>query len=304
MFKFIFFYTFLFFFFATIPSLRPFLFYNFAVQIILFVFLASIPAYLTKRMSYVDLAWPFGLVAIGVLSLFFAAGEFWNLKIVGFIYLAMGLRMGLGASTMFFLGHFKKEFPRYLYHRMMWKKENKKNESLLMQKEIFLQALANMLILPLPAWIIFHSQSKRPSLFSIMGFGLWILSFSFESLADYQKQKWIKNKAGQKKSFCDVGLWKYCRHPNYFGEWMCWNSLIVISLPWALNLFSKTNILLPFLLTIGLLLISKIMYECLVNYTGARPAEYFSLQKRPGYQAYIDSTNQFFPWAPRRVVTV
>ena len=41
------------------------------------------------------------------------------------------------------------------------------------------------------------------------------------------------------------------------------------------------------------------MYQCLVNYTGARPAEYYSMQKRPAYKKYQETVNMFFP-GPRK----
>ena len=40
-----------------------------------------------------------------------------------------------------------------------------------------------------------------------------------------------KAKAKERNVVCNVGLWKYSRHPNYFGEWMVWNSLIVMAIP-------------------------------------------------------------------------
>ena len=43
-------------------------------------------------------------------------------------------------------------------------------------------------------------------------------------------------KQKNKKALCNVGLWKYSRHPNYFGEWMVWNSIILITVPNVLNM--------------------------------------------------------------------
>ena len=40
-------------------------------------------------------------------------------------------------------------------------------------------------------------------------------------------------KAGRKGGTCEVGLWRYCRHPNYFGEWCVWTSLVIATLPSA-----------------------------------------------------------------------
>ena len=46
-------------------------------------------------------------------------------------------------------------------------------------------------------------------------------------------------KAGTRGGVCDIGLWQYCRHPNYFGEWMVWNSLVLASVPSCLAMLSS-----------------------------------------------------------------
>ena len=74
-----------------------------------------------------------------------------------------------------------------------------------------------------------------------------------------------------------------------------WNGLIVAALPswWALS--GEMNILLWALLGFALVNVSRVMYTTLVYYTGAVPAEFYSKQKRPDYEAYQQTTNMFFP---------
>ena len=55
------------------------------------------------------------------------------------------------------------------------------------------------------------------------------------------------------------------------------------------------------LLVPGAVSISYVMYQCLVNYTGARPAEYYSSKSRPGYASYQARVNMFIPGPPRKV---
>ena len=121
------------------------------------------------------------------------------------------------------------EFPRYKYQRIQWAKEGITDESSLgfkfaMHKEIFVQAVANMGPLSLPLMVQVYSGYSEPlSLLEIIGWLLWLCSLVFEHSADKQKKKFIKNcAAGQ---VCDVGLWQYCRHPNYFGEILLWFGL-------------------------------------------------------------------------------
>ena len=99
---------------------------------------------------------------------------------------------------------------------------------------------------------------------------------------------------------CDVGLWKYTRHPNYFAEWMVWNGLIIASIPSFISLFDSETLWLWIMIGVALLYTSRIMYITLVYLTGAFPSEYYSAQKRPAYKAYQQSTNIFFP-GPKKV---
>jgi steroid 5-alpha reductase family enzyme len=102
---------------------------------------------------------------------------------------------------------------------------------------------------------------------------------------------------------CDIGLWKYTRHPNYFAEWMVWNGLIVMAIPsWLdlrdvqVGLFNEqVDQIFWLLIGVGLIYVSRMMYITLVYATGAIPSEYYSVKKRPGYKEYQKQTNLFFP---------
>ena len=134
----------------------------------------------------------------------------------------------------FLNGKFMVEFPRYKYQRINWANEGITDESSLgfkfaMHKEIFIQAVANMGPLSLPLMVQVYSGYSAPlSLLEMAGWVLWLASLVFEHTADKQKKKFIKDCADKKLSgqVCDVGLWSYCRHPNYFGEGdfdgLCW----------------------------------------------------------------------------------
>ena len=216
---------------------------------------------------------------------------------IAIIYNLIGSRMGFGVLKMWKLGMLNRELPRYEYQKRRWEKAGKNNIALAMQIETILQGLANSSFLAMPAFIIATNSSRTMSIFEIIGILIWLSAYIMESVADMQKLSFLNKmkKLGQKNQVCNVGLWKYSRHPNYFAEWMVWNGLIIASIPSWIILYEKESLIIWGLLGLGLLFISRLMYTTLVYYTGAIPSEYYSLQKRPGYKSYQESTNIFFP---------
>ena len=266
-------------------------------QLVLFLFVVCIPIWKTGRMSYVDIGWPWGVALIGLITYCQINTITLSKTLVITAYILIGSRMGLGALKMWSMGLLKKEFPRYEYQKIRWEKSNKTNTSLAMQVEALSQGLANASFLAIPIFLISVSPLSKLSTLEIVGFTIVILSLVFETIADYQKLKFLKEMKRQNKQniVCDVGLWKYTRHPNYFAEWMVWNGLIIASIPSYISLFDSEGLWLWIMIGIALLYTSRIMYITLVYLTGAVPSEYYSAQKRPEYKSYQKSTNIFFP---------
>ena len=252
-------------------------------------------------MCYVDIGWPWGLVLLGGVSYLYSDGYWLRSLTVTVLVILVGLRMGLGALNMWRLGLLNKEFPRYQYQRRRWQRDGKTNVGLALQVDAIAQGLANASFLALPVFIIAANRSASFSVFELVGLVIWLLAFTMESVADLQKSRFLREmkQAGNKHQVCNVGFWRYCRHPNYFAEWMVWNGLVIAALPSWFLLQSQENTILWLLLGAGLLFTSRVMYSTLVYGTGAIPSEHYSLKKRPGYKEYQQHTNRFFP-GPRR----
>lgn len=291
---------------------REFTLRNAIVQTAMFVPLAQVPAWRTGIMSWVDLAWPCGLVALGVQAKLAAKEHVnpWRANLCAAMYLFQGGRMAFGAMQMVRAGHMSRELPRYLFQLLRWEAQGIKKGTwqftLMMQKEIFMQAIANIGTQAIPAAIIACEsgpESLRPSEF--LAVLLWGIGYWFEHTSDLQKLAFMQRcKAhGLRGQCCNEGFWSASRHPNYFGEWMVWCALSALCLPTALSLakakkeekrpdssvFRKK--MLPYLLFAPPLA----MYLCLTWWTGAIPAEYYSMQKRPGYKKYKETVPMFFP---------
>lgn len=271
---------------------------NLLVQLLIFLLSANLPAWRNNRLSYVDFAWPAGLTAIGLQTFFFAEARTLPVLVVAGIYLLVGLRMAVWAVHMYKPGVLTRDLPRYEYQRQRWARAGFRSERLSVQYEIGVQGMANMSFLALPAYLI--ATDARPSLtpWFMAWLLLWIAAFAFESTADWQKRRFARTSTNR-KDVCDVGLWRYSRHPNYFGQWVQWIALVGLALPslWALR--EEIHVIGLFVLALSLAWVIRLMYGTLVYYTGAVPAEHYSRLKRPAYADYQAAVNRFFP-GPRR----
>ncbi len=121
------------------------------------------------------------------------------------------------------LGH--AEDVRYTTLRKEW--GNKQH--LLMLRFYYFQALL-ALILSLPfALIMLNTSSPELNGIEIIGGIVWLMAVIGESTADQQLKK-FKSDPANKGKICDVGLWYYSRHPNYFFEWMIWIAFFIMAL--------------------------------------------------------------------------
>jgi len=139
------------------------------------------------------------------------------------------------------------------------------------------------LVIGLP---IFSSLASGAALnaWDIAGAGLWAAGFVFEAVGDWQLMRFRRDPANHGKVM-DAGLWRYTRHPNYFGEAVLWWGFYVI----AAGCGGWWTVISPLLITFLLLRVSGVVL--LEKDIGER---------RPGYREYVARTPAFFPWVPSR----
>ena len=165
---------------------------NAAIQFVLFFFVSHVPGCVTGRLSYVDVAWPWGLAIIGGLTLGFGTANTWRKVTIGVIYLFIGGRMGLGALRALRTGRLNTEFPRYDYRKLVWKEHGVEHTGFELQVEVFKQAYANMALNVLPALLIGFYSSEEIHPCEIVGFVWTVLAYVWEHTADLQKKKFIR----------------------------------------------------------------------------------------------------------------
>lgn len=156
-------------------------------------------------------------------------------------------------------------------------------------------------VLAMLAFIIRVNPSTEISVFEIIGLLVWFNSYRYRICCWYAKIDIFvsDDKTRKKNRVCNVSLWLYSGHSNYFTELMFWNGLIITAVPSLIALYKIEVLLIWTLLLLGLFYASKVMYTTLVYLTGAVPSEHYSAQKRPEYKQYQQTTRMFFPGKPK-----
>lgn len=114
---------------------------------------------------------------------------------------------------------------------------------------------------------------------------LWLLGMIFETVSDWQLARFLGN-SDNKGKVMDKGLWRYTRHPNYFGEACVWLGFFLIAIE---NIWGVVTVV--SLVTI---------YYALLGPTGKGLLERRMSKKRPDFEAYKQRTSAFFPMPPRK----
>ncbi|MEY4615174.1 MAG: hypothetical protein RJB66_134 [Pseudomonadota bacterium] len=172
------------------------------------------------------------------------------------------------------------EDTRYIQLSLMWKQNWNRNVFLLYLFEALLS-----FALSAPLFVVFGAKSQILSWPQSLGFVLFLIGLAGESLSDYQLLIFKRRNRGQ-KAVCDLGLWKYSRHPNYFFEIVIWISFAFYctQLPWAWTAWFSP-------LLMGFLL---------VKVTGVAPSEKQALETRGNlYRRYQSRTSMLVPWPPK-----
>jgi steroid 5-alpha reductase family enzyme len=230
-----------------------------------------------KNVTIADSLWGPGFVIIAWLT-FFCAGGFLGRKILLVTLVSLwGLRLFLHLHGR---NKGKAEDPRY----GAWREKHGPNFWIISLFKVFwIQALFQWAI---AFGVQYGQMAEAPARFTawdVLGALIWIIGFAMESFADRQLGDFVKRPENKGK-ILRTGLWRYSRHPNYFGESMMWWGifLIVMAVPWGI-----WTIISPILITYTLL-----------KLTGVTLMEETIFGENPDYQDYIKRTSAFVPWFP------
>lgn len=117
-----------------------------------------------------------------------------------------------------------------------------------------------------------------------LGMTLWIIGFIFEAGGDFQLAR-FRADASNKGKVLNTGLWRYTRHPNYFGDTAVW---------WGYGLISIAAG--SWLAALG----SLLMTALIIKVSGVALLEKSLVSAKPQYRDYMEKTSSFFPWFPKK----
>lgn len=254
-----------------------------ALALLLMVVLFSVTFLICRRIDnygFVDVVWSFSFTPLAWFFALSATG--WSMRQLVIASLASAWSVRLGAHLYKRVSsHHPEEDSRYAQLREDWKT----NFGPMMFGFFQLQALT-VVLLGLPFIFPTYNAATDFSVWEMVGTAMVFLSLCGESLADGQLKAFVR-KSENKGKVCNVGLWRYSRHPNYFFTWCVWVGFGVFALGSDYG-------------WIGLLAPVSIYY--LLRYkTGVPMAEESSLKsKGDRFREYQKTTNEFFPGPTRK----
>jgi len=237
----------------------------------------------TGNSGWVDTIWTFGLGATGLAAALFpldGGGLSARQAVTAAFILCWSLRLGLHIAQR---SKGITDDPRYAEMARGWGAEAPRRMFWLLQKQAWVT-------IPLALAIFLAAHDPAPGLRwqDIAAVVVLIVALGGEALADHQLHRFAKNPANKGK-VCNVGLWSWSRHPNYFFEWFGWLGYPLLAIDGGSGYgWGYVALLAP-----------ACMYWLLVYVSGIPPLEQHMLRSRgEAFRAYQRRTSAFFPLPP------
>lgn len=232
-----------------------------------------------RDVSIVDIVWGLGFVVVAVTAALVGDGSGARRTLLLLLVGLWGARL-TGYLALRNLGH--GEDQRYVVMRRrigsrFW---------IVSLVTVFLLQGVLMWVVSLPVQLA--AAAEEPAglgPLALSGVALWVVGLTFEAVGDLQMAR-FKADPGSKGQVMDRGLWRYTRHPNYFGDFCVWWGIFLVA---AETGPGRLGIIGPIVMSVLLLRVSGV--ALLERSIGTR---------RPGYAAYVERTSGFFPRPPRR----
>jgi steroid 5-alpha reductase family enzyme len=236
--------------------------------------------------TMIDAWWALGMAVLATASFIQTGAPTPHRLALTLLCAVWGLRLG---------GHllwrWRNHGPDRRYQTMLGKAQSERGWGFALSSLLLVFALQapTQFVVALPVQLGQESPTAAPlGAVAWAGVALALLGIAFESIGDLQLARFKADGANAGKVM-DRGLWRYTRHPNYFGDACLWWGLFLIAAETRFGLWSLPGpLLMTFLLT---------------RFSGVPTVEGRLRRTRPDYEAYVARTSGFVPWPPRRAAT-
>lgn len=229
----------------------------------------------TRVAAWVDVAWA---LMVGLAAAFYAAtgdAPAWQRIAVAAMGLAWGLRLA---------GHLAARVRRHGEDGRYAHMRRAIGNSGVQWAAFFAFQAALVVVFSLPAWVAANNAAASTAWLAV-GLVIFNVALTGEAIADRQLARFAADPANRGK-VCEVGLWRYSRHPNYFFEWLHWFAWVALAIGspwWWLSLAGAAA-----------------MLASLLWVTGIPFVEAQSLRSRgEAYRDYQRRVSMFVPWIPK-----
>lgn len=236
----------------------------------------------TRDPSFIDAWWPVGMVVNAAVSFRLTGGGGAHRLALVLLSAAWGLRLGV-----YLLLRWRRHGADRRYAAMMAAARKERRWSYATASLLLVFALQAPLqfIVSLPVQLGQISAPAHLGPVGAIGVLLALIGIGFESIGDAQLARFKADPANAGKVM-QSGLWRYTRHPNYFGDACVWWGLMLIAAEAPLGLLALPGpLLITFLLT---------------RFSGVPTVEGRMRKTRPEYEAYVKRTSGFIPLPPRK----
>jgi len=234
----------------------------------------------------VDSLWGLGMGVVAVSTFLQTGGGTQRRVVLTAICVAWALRLGS-----YLLWRWRDHGPDRRYVRMLDKAKAERGwgYGYAAFRLVFMLQMPLLWLVCLPVQL--GQIEAQPAMLGTLGYigaALAVAGLIFESVADWQLVRFKKNPANEGKVL-DKGLWRYTRHPNYFGDACVWWGLWLIAAETQLGLFAVIG---PIYLV-----------YTLTRWSGMPTVEGRMRRRKPEYEDYVRRTSGFIPWPPKRAET-
>lgn len=236
----------------------------------------------SRDVTPVDSFWAFGMVIMAITSFAFATGDPQRKLLLLALTAAWGLRLG---SYMFWRWRDHGSDRRYV--ALLGKAQERRGWSFAKASAllVFATQAPLLFVVCLPAQLGMVDTAPPLGALAIAGAAVSLFGTLFETIGDFQLLRFKRNPANQGQVM-DRGLWRFTRHPNYFGDACAWWGIWLVAAETSTGLFAVVG---PILLT-----------WTLMKWSGAPTVEGKMHKTKPGYAEYVRRTSGFVPWFPKK----